>query len=287
MKNISITTNVELAKLLEHVSPAPPELSFRGQSNAAWKLQSSLERSAQHKFGEHHLRMLGDYERDIIDWFIAQCQRYELGAIYPKEKLPDVSDTFEWLSLLRHSGYPTRLIDFTDDITTALYFSLHGSEATVPFAIFALQMRGDDNTGNKLPKDSNGNAYLAGLKQQPNINELLGLKIHLKSFKSWFDASSLPATWTKPKQNFGWDAPAVSNIRIDRQKGRFLYQLEPDGEIERIEDLTKYTISAHLYPSCVQILKAKGDRYSRRFLFPAFEGMEVSSSTFVPRRSLF
>lgn len=275
MKCISIATKADLDALLG--SPQK-EISYRGQCNADWRLRSSLEREAQRKFGSPSPTTLGEFEVNIIDWFIEHCRKYELGSIYPTGPLPNTSDTFEWLSLLRHSGYPTRLIDFTDDLMTALFFALSGSEASLPIAIFALQMRGGDTTGNKLPKDSGGNIYLTGPEQKPNMNELLGLTIRFKSFHSHFGATSLPATWKKPTQNFGWDKPAISNIRIERQKGRFLYQLDLGVDIESAGDITKYTISPQLHASCLQILRSKGDRYSSKFLFPGFEGWEILSA---------
>ena len=269
MNSVEIATESELDRVL---NDSASTLAFRGQSNASWLVQSSLERAAGRNFGERTESMLQLYEADIIDWFIGECGRYELGAIYPQGKLPDVTNTFEWLSLLQHHGYPTRLIDFTDDIWVAMYFVLRDSQPTVPFAIYVLEMIPDDESGNKLPKDSTGSIYRAS-DGCPNINELLGLTIQFRNFRSHYGATSLSLEWHRPKQNYGWDTPAIHNERCKRQKGRFLYQLYPDGQVESAAALTKYTISPHLSSACVRRSQAKGESYSQRFLFPSFEGL--------------
>jgi hypothetical protein len=60
-------------------------------------------------------------------------------------------------------------------------------------------------------------------------------------------------------------------VRIKRQKGRFLYQLLLDGQLEQIPLLTKYTVSAHLRGAARSMLDRLGIKYSAEYLFPTFE----------------
>jgi hypothetical protein len=278
MNLIPIKTEEEFAQF---VSKPPPNSTFRGQRNTSWKLESTIERAARNKFGDSFRQYLPDFEAAIIDQFIDRSIQLELGDIYcpknpnnPPNGLPDYSDTHQWLSLLQHYGHPTRLIDFTDDLWIALYFTLAVSEPHVPFAIYSLEMTlGDHCSSNKSPKDANGKPYEVTHKGKPevNVNELLGLMINFSHFRSRYGATSLASEWRTPKQNYGWDTPAIQNTRIKRQHGRFLYQLSLDDNIEQIPELTKYTISARLRNVAMKMLQDKGFKYSREFLFPTFE----------------
>src|ERR1035438_6937225 len=151
----TVETEADLQTLLRPES----ERTFRGQSNASWKLESTLERAAKNNYGETFRQYLSEFEACAIDQFIDRCKRLELDDLYRPNTLPDGSDTFQWLSLMQHHGRPTRLIAFTDDVCVALYFALRGANPSIPFAIYELQMLPGDDAGNKLPKDSNGQVY--------------------------------------------------------------------------------------------------------------------------------
>lgn len=266
MNTIPIESETALSQLLRQ------DTTFRGQSDVAWKLESWVERAARDKFGESFREHLRDFEASLIDRFIDRCIRLELDEIYSPNKLPDKSDTFQWLSLMQHYGRPTRLIDFTDDVWVALHFALSGADSSVAFAIYGLQMLPGDEVGNKLPKDSNGRIYRVCAAGDPtNTNELLGLAINFRHFQSAFGAKQLGKEWSSPKQNFGWDASAIQNVRIKRQKGRFLYQLLPDGQLEQIPHLAKYTVPARLRGTARSMLDRLGTKYSAEYLFPRFE----------------
>jgi FRG domain len=273
MNLISIETEEEFAQF---VNEPPLNVTYRGQRNASWKLESTLERAAKEKFGDAFRQFLHHFEISIIDQFVERCTRLKLGDIYcpknpnnTKNGLPDYSDTYQWLSLLQHYGYPTRLIDFTDDLWVALFFALEHLEPNVPFAIYTLPIL----VSNKLPKDSNGNPYQFVDKGKIvfNVNELLGLIINFSHFYSPYGARSLTPDWNNPKQNYGWDEPAIKNTRIERQDGKFLYQLWLDDQIEKISELTKYTIAAKFRNAAIRMLQDKGIKYTREYLFPAFD----------------
>lgn len=103
---------------------------FRGQSNSKWKLETTLERATKKKF-------------DVFDYVIgAVDQGHEIEAFTNKnwdlpsyeelqKDIKDKSDHFypnipayEFLVYLRHHGYPSPLLDWTESPFIAAYFAL-------------------------------------------------------------------------------------------------------------------------------------------------------------------
>jgi len=56
----------------------------------------------------------------------------------PESELPAPGDTLEWLSLMRHHGAPTRLLDWSYSIFVAAFFALASSERGHPCYIWAI-----------------------------------------------------------------------------------------------------------------------------------------------------
>jgi len=52
--------------------------------------------------------------------------------------VPDKNDMLEWLSLMRHYGAPTRLLDFTHSPYIACFFALENSDLNANSAIWAI-----------------------------------------------------------------------------------------------------------------------------------------------------
>ena len=103
---------------------------YRGQMDASWPITSSLERLFAPVHGKIlcQERALRGRERDSILEFKKRAWRY----------LDDPSMNYlEWLTLMRHHGVPTRLVDFSESALIALYFALE-PDATTEFAIWAL-----------------------------------------------------------------------------------------------------------------------------------------------------
>lgn len=87
---------------------------FRGQSNADWGLETSLERFSN-RLSSIPWHEVG--ERWALDEFIRKYHLYSANA-------PAAKDYFEWLALLQHHGCPTRLLDFSESIYVALHFAI-------------------------------------------------------------------------------------------------------------------------------------------------------------------
>ena len=99
---------------------------FRGQRNAEWPLKSSLERAYESRgFSFTQTRTIE--ELILMD--------FKSAAHLFSESVPEAEDTIAWLSLLRHHGGPTRLLDFTESFYVAAYFALEN--ATGDCAIWA------------------------------------------------------------------------------------------------------------------------------------------------------
>jgi len=89
--------------------------AFRGQSDARWILNNSIERS---EFINHH--------KDIESEFLAEFQRGARNYL-SKDEIPE--HLIEWLALMQHHGAPTRLLDLTKSPFIAAYFAYELCEA--------------------------------------------------------------------------------------------------------------------------------------------------------------
>jgi hypothetical protein len=98
---------------------------FRGQRDAGWTLQTSLERSTFFAKSYH-------VEKD----FVSDFQR-GAAAYTDAQYLPTSDDYLSWLSLMQHHGAPTRLLDFSLSPYIAAFFALEG--ASVDCAVWAIE----------------------------------------------------------------------------------------------------------------------------------------------------
>ncbi|MBI4332038.1 MAG: FRG domain-containing protein [Chloroflexi bacterium] len=104
------------------------EWLFRGQSDAGWKLESSLDRlfrstedvivtsGGQRRFARKR------HERELLNTFKSQAHLY-------LDALPAEKEYLEWLSLMQHFGTPTRLLDMTFSPYVAEFFALESGSS--------------------------------------------------------------------------------------------------------------------------------------------------------------
>jgi len=111
----------DLAARIDEIDKGGGEWVYRGQS-AGWKLETTLERNC--KMSHYDLKDAPGIEIEMIRHF----QR-----LYNGEDRKDViEDTLYCISLMRHYGAPTCLLDFTYSKDVAIYFALECAYDTVP-----------------------------------------------------------------------------------------------------------------------------------------------------------
>jgi hypothetical protein len=88
---------------------------FRGHHKENYKLKSSIQRAFEILGIQKNWR--NARENAIIKDFMSQSHSY-------LNHLPDGNNQYEWLSIMQHSGAPTRLLDWTYSPFIAAFFAL-------------------------------------------------------------------------------------------------------------------------------------------------------------------
>lgn len=123
----------DLMEFYERVKNTEGSWVFRGQKRAEWGLETSIERAAK-RFGVKPEKM-PDLEKGLVRRFKRQAKLY-LQHIPKGDEDDRIS--IEWLSLMRHYGAPTRIMDWTYSFFVAVHFAIEVTEPDKPFAIWAL-----------------------------------------------------------------------------------------------------------------------------------------------------
>jgi hypothetical protein len=105
---------------------------FRGDRRTAGGLKTSLERAAVDRWGREWSE-LPEIEEGLIRRF-----RREAHLFLPSE--PADGDRIGWLSLMRHHGAPTRLLDWSFSFFVAVHFAIERAEIDKPSSLFAMNL---------------------------------------------------------------------------------------------------------------------------------------------------
>lgn len=125
MSNNTIRHISDFAKYIEKSTDgyrSSLNLLFRGEGNKAYKLLPSLYREHNNGFFSYQKYLEISTEQRIIQDFMTNAASYISTIQY--------EDKFSWVEYAQHFGVPTRLMDWTANPLTALYFACLSSQDT-------------------------------------------------------------------------------------------------------------------------------------------------------------
>lgn len=133
------------------------EVWFRGQSNATWRLCTSLERRAEKPWSvANYLNRIMEIQ-PAVETFTGN--QFKMPSPKEVEQFCREYDLFDWkirdfatyLAHLRHGGFPSPLLDWTASPYVAAYFAFHNARHDGDVAIYAyrewaagIKMHGSD-----------------------------------------------------------------------------------------------------------------------------------------------
>lgn len=205
MRKIEINN---INELIETINSYPNSVAFRGQSDANWGLQSTLERFVS-KQGDRRL-----FEDRSLDTFKSKFRLYSRDLETPEGRL-------SWLSLMQHYGVPTRLLDFTASPYVALYFAIENLTPVEDgnLAIYAINYSGlvQKSCNFVLEKDRDFECYSSSLSFFKKCEE---------AFEKILDRRSYDVLW--------FVDPTQINNRLEKQAGTFLMSGSFDKSIDEL-----------------------------------------------------
>ncbi|MGQ7938243.1 FRG domain-containing protein [Paraburkholderia sp. D1E] len=238
IKEKRVSSMVELA---HELNALPNPYVFRGQADAAWKIESTLERLLGNGWSADLARKCEDHS---LNSFKSKYRIYCGGEHRPESKLA-------WLSVMQHYGVPTRLIDFTTSPYIALYFALESYDPRSgrDFSIFYL------NYSDLMERSID---YIRARDRMFNETRVSINEKQDEIFETVIDRYSYDIAWVSE--------PVEANVRIDRQMGTFLISGGLNRRAMEIissdvydgVDMAKIVIPASLYEGAVVALRKMG-----------------------------
>lgn len=235
MKEERLETIEELIQVLNSL---PNPYIYRGHSNAAWKLESTLERLIGAKWD---CKAAEKFEVFSMQNFKSKFHLYDRENDQPLSKLG-------WLSIMQHYGVPTRLLDFTESPYVALYFAIEGYDPSCSddLAIYAFNYT-------QMMEESLKYIRVRDKEFHHDRNNIIGKQDQI--FEDVVDRFSYDISWvTEPHQ---------LNVRLDRQSGCFLVAGNKSTKIEDILtsdtykscEFYKFTVNGKLYENIYCLLR--------------------------------
>ncbi|NYT64096.1 FRG domain-containing protein [Alcaligenaceae bacterium] len=235
-----------VAALIEQINELPNNYLFRGQADASWHLQSSLERVVGPNWSAEKARQ---FEEFSLKSFCSKFHLYDRENLQPSSKLA-------WLSIMQHYGVPTRLLDFTESPYVALYFALEASAPALQrdIALYAIDYSAVmDRSIEHIRSKDNGfsETRVTLFDRQDEI------------FDQVVDRFAYDIVWI--------GEPKLLNARLDRQAGSFLLS---GNRGLRIEDV----LTSPLYSSVdMQKIVIRGNLVSG--IFALLRKMNITSKS--------
>lgn len=118
----------QLLEAFDRHSRVGEQWVFRGHSQSAWGLETTLERALK-KVGQPRLPAFAspdsptvDLEMGLLRKFQRECHRFDMSST------PADDDYAEWFAWMRHFGAPSRLLDCSYSFFIAAFMALSGAE---------------------------------------------------------------------------------------------------------------------------------------------------------------
>lgn len=225
-------------ELFDLINSLEDNFVYRGQSDANWGLESSLERILKDKWCSDDVMKFENYS---LQEFQSKFHIYDRENIHPSSKL-------SWLSVMQHYGVPTRLLDFSESPYVALYFALEDYDPLICncFSLYSIDYSAVmDVSINYIKKlDSSFLETKFSIEHKKD-----------KIFEEIVDRLSCDILWISE--------PNRVNVRIDRQGGSFLLSGNKGKKIKEIIEsplyqnckMYKYKISGSCYEGVYRVLR--------------------------------
>jgi len=138
-------------EFLKWVNQLQGSWCFRGQRDAHWNLDTSLDLAVKRDFdgGYDHLERKPELH-ELLFLFRQQAHQYIAD-------LPSSDDLGSWFALMQHHGAPTGFLDWTKSPYVALYFAFEEEPPEEGCALWAIDLGWLEQKARELlSKDTNG-----------------------------------------------------------------------------------------------------------------------------------
>ena len=239
---------------------------YRGQADVSWNIESSFER----EICWSSVSALANPERELRGKELASINAFKTRA-WRYVQNPQMSN-LEWLTLMRHHGVPTRLVDFSESAAIALYFALEDERET-NFAIWAVDRDGlrDGYSQAQIGEEIPG-AKEAFAKYGNKVGEMLQ-----------DDCITDPCIVAMRKAQSMWmqtDATVVMRTEKNRELASQILKGEVDSDLAMLKGLK----SLYFYPEwpSPRMLAQRGlfmmaTALSTPFMSALCQGLEISN----------
>jgi FRG domain-containing protein len=218
-------------ELTTNASGKPPDLLFRGQSDSAWPLTTTLERAdcegmsfdEYYRLTVHRVRptveALTDAMWDVPDYDTAMEHAFRNDReLFSLRRFPSVN-FYRYMVYLRHHGFPSPLLDWTSSVNVAAFFAFRqiGKAETRSIYVYCESPHGMKGGAVGEPAMRAIGKYVRThprhFRQQSDYTICAAFD---EKFAGWRFHRHDPVFWSRGKQDYLWkfDLPSTERIAI-------------------------------------------------------------------------